>query len=187
MLSRSTRLFATATAVATFLLLLVGGLVNPTGSSLACPDWPLCHGSAFPQMVGGVFFEHSHRLVATGVGLMTVILGVLLWRDGRRGLALGAVAMVVLQGVLGGLTVIFKLPPEISLSHLALSMTFFAFLIYLATGAGERPRPLELSPLRARLVVVAAISIWVQIILGGLVRHTKSALACATEIPLCLG
>jgi heme A synthase len=63
-----TRPFAIATAVATFLLLLIGGLVNPTGSSLACPDWPLCHGSAFPEMTGGVFFEHSHRLAATTVG-----------------------------------------------------------------------------------------------------------------------
>src|SRR5262245_13322574 len=78
------RRLAVATAVATFLLLLVGGLVNPTGSSLACPDWPLCYGSPFPPMVGGIFYEHSHRLFATGVGILTVVLAVLLWRGGRR-------------------------------------------------------------------------------------------------------
>src|SRR5947208_12682052 len=82
-MSRSTRRFAAATAVATFLLLLVGGLVNPTGSSLACPDWPLCYGSPFPPMVGGILYEHSHRLLATGVGLLTVVLAVLLFRDGK--------------------------------------------------------------------------------------------------------
>ena len=65
------RRFALAAANATFLLILVGGLVNPTGSSLACPDWPLCHGSAFPPMVGGILYEHSHRLAATTVGLTT--------------------------------------------------------------------------------------------------------------------
>src|SRR5688572_23167410 len=127
------RLFSAATAAATFLLLLVGGLVNPTGSSLACPDWPLCYGSAFPEMTGGILYEHSHRLVATFVGLMTVILGVLLFRARRhdRGyvpLALLVVAMVVVQGVLGGLTVLLKLPPQISTAHLALSMAFFVTL-----------------------------------------------------------
>src|SRR5688572_22612356 len=127
------RLFSAATAAATFLLLLVGGLVNPTGSSLACPDWPLCHGSAFPEMTGGILYEHSHRLVASAVGLMTVILAVLAWRERRHDrvmarLGILAVLMVCLQGVLGGLTVIYKLPPEISIAHLALSMFFFTFL-----------------------------------------------------------
>jgi len=181
------RRFAAATAAATFVLLLVGGLVNPTGSSLACPDWPLCHGTAFPAMTGGVLFEHSHRLVATGVGLLTVILAVLLWRDGRRGLGLVALGMVVAQGVLGGLTVLLKLPPEISLAHLALSMAFFTFLLYLAAGAERRAQPRIVSRGAYRLVLIAGVAIYLQILLGGLVRHTHSAYACVTEIPLCFG
>ncbi len=183
----TTRRFAFATAVATFVLLLVGGLVNPTGSSLACPDWPLCHGSAFPEMTGGVLYEHTHRLVATGVGVMTLVLGALLWRDGRRGLGVGIVAMVVLQGVLGGLTVIYKLPMPITMSHLGLSMIFFVTLLYIAAGGPARERTLELSPGKTRLAVVAAGAIWLQIVLGGIVRHSGSAMACADEIPLCFG
>ena len=184
---RSTKIFAAATAAATFVLLLVGGLVNPTGSSLACPDWPLCHGSAFPEMKGGVLYEHSHRLVATGVGLMTVILGALLLRDRRRGLALAAVGLVVLQGVLGGITVLLKLPAVVSIAHLGLSMAFFSFLIYLATGASERARPIEAPRGAATLVGLAALAVWVQIVLGGVMRHSGSAFACAAEIPFCAG
>lgn len=186
-MSRTTTRFALATAVATFVLLLVGGLVNPTGSSLACPDWPLCHGSAFPEMKGGVLYEHSHRLVASGVGLMTVVLGVLLWRDRKRALAAVVVAMVVTQGVLGGLTVLLKLPPQISIAHLGLSMAFFVFLIYLATGAGERARPIAASKGAHLLAIVAAVAVWGQIVLGGVVRHSGSAMACADELPLCYG
>src|SRR5215813_14491924 len=110
MTARSQRL-ALAAAVATFVLLLVGGLVNPTGSSLACPDWPLCYGSPFPPMVGGILYEHSHRLAGTGVGILTIVLAVVLWKEGRGRLGLVAVGMVLLQGTLGGLTVLLKLPP----------------------------------------------------------------------------
>jgi heme A synthase len=186
-MKRTTRSFALATAVATFVLLLVGGLVNPTGSSLACPDWPLCYGSAFPEMTGGILYEHSHRLVATGVGLMTVVLGVLLWRDRRRALGVLAIALVVIQGVLGGVTVLLKLPTAVSLAHLGLSMAFFVYLLYLAAGAGERARPIEAPRGTFALVAGAAIAVWVQIVLGGVVRHTSSAMACADEIPWCFG
>jgi heme A synthase len=186
--------FAIATAVATFVLLLVGGLVNPTGSSLACPDWPLCYGSAFPEMTGGILYEHSHRLVATFVGLMTVILGVLLIRARKQDaayvkLAALVVIMVVVQGVLGGLTVLLRLPPQISTAHLALSMAFFVTLIYVAVRArrieGAKPAPLA-APAR-RLMTAAALAVYAQIVLGGVVRHSGSAMACANDIPFCLG
>jgi heme A synthase len=174
--------FAAATAVATFFLLLVGGLVNPTGSSLACPDWPLCYGSPFPPMVGGILYEHSHRLFATGVGVLTVILTVFLWRAGQRGKALLAISVIVLQGVLGGLTVLLKLPAPVSMAHLALSMAFFVYLIALA-----RP-PATLVPASThRGLVLAAALVYAQIVLGAVVRHTHSALACTTELPLCFG
>ncbi|MCL4236184.1 MAG: COX15/CtaA family protein, partial [Deltaproteobacteria bacterium] len=75
--------YAIALVAVTFVLLLVGGTVNPTGSSLACPDWPLCYGQVFPKMEGGVLFEHTHRLVATLVGLMTIGLAVAIARARR--------------------------------------------------------------------------------------------------------
>src|ERR1041385_605918 len=118
---------ALATALATFVLLIVGSLVHGTGSSLACPDWPLCYGTLFPKMENGVEFEHTHRLVAAAVGFMTVALaGMMRKRPGVRLLGIGAVLLVVFQGVLGGITVMYKLPRAISIAHLATSMCFFS-------------------------------------------------------------
>src|SRR5262249_54491837 len=138
----------------------------------------------FPKMVGGVLFEHSHRLVATTVGVMTVILAVLLWRERRRTLGLAAVGMIVAQGVLGGLTVLLKLPPQISIAHLALSMAFFCFILRVASAGAPR---LRVSRAVQRLLYVGAAAVYLQIVLGAVVRHTHSALACANDVPLCLG
>ena len=106
-----------ATAIVTFVLIFVGGLVTSTGSALAVPDWPLSFGKFFPKMEGGVLYEHGHRMVATVVGIMTVVLAVLLWRIERRSWVrlLGGVALlaVIVQGVLGGLTVLLLLPTPI--------------------------------------------------------------------------
>src|SRR6185295_15319185 len=103
--------FAVATAVATFLLILIGGLVHGTGSSLACPDWPTCYGSFFPKMEGGVLVEHSHRLAAGTVAILTVLLAAVVsaGRSARlrrlRRHAWLSVALVLVQAVLGGITV----------------------------------------------------------------------------------
>src|SRR5512136_2296859 len=98
---------AFAAAASTFLLLVVGGLVHATGSSLACPDWPLCYGQFFPAMEGGVLFEHGHRLVALAVSVLTVALAVTVWRRRREAAvrtgALLAVGLVLFQASLGAL------------------------------------------------------------------------------------
>lgn len=184
---------ALTTAIATFFLLIVGGIVHGTGSSLACPDWPLCFDQVFPEMTGGVFYEHSHRLIAAGVGALTVTLAVLLWRGRRRAerplhrLGLVAVAVVVVQGVLGGLTVIYRLPTAVSTAHLGVSMIFFAMLIYLAIRSrpGTPVVPVA-APLR-RWVGITGVAVYLQIVLGGLVRHTGGGMACLDELPLCQG
>lgn len=183
------RRFAIATAAVTWLLLVVGGMVNPTGSSLACPDWPTCYGSLMPEMKGGILYEHSHRLLATLVGVMTLVLAFLVARAfpadrGVKALGLAAVGMVVLQGVLGGITVIYKLPTLVSTAHLALSMIFFGFLIYLAfrlrTGGMERVAD-------RRWIVIAGTAVYLQILLGGLVRHTEAGRACGVDWMTCAG
>jgi heme A synthase len=186
--------FAVATAVATYALLIVGGLVHGTGSSLACPDWPLCHGSFFPRMEHGVEFEHTHRLVALAVGTCTLVLSVLLLRDARyralRPPAIAAPIMVLGQAVLGGLTVLLKLPLLITLSHLTLSMCFFSVTVILAIRTRQPSSPGGPArgggwDLRAS-VGATAIAVLGQILLGGLVRHSMSGLACTT-FPFCFG
>jgi heme A synthase len=182
--------FAIATAVATFVLLIVGSLVHGTGSSLACPDWPLCYGSFFPKMENGVQFEHSHRLVATGVGMMTVALTVLLFRQKERRFAklgIAATILVIFQGVLGGITVIYLLPRAISIAHLATSMCFFSLMIVIAIRTNPRPPevPRRLAVER-RWLAVAWATLLGQIVLGGMVRHTASGLACL-DVPFCNG
>jgi heme A synthase len=184
---------AVGAACATWVLLLVGCLVHGTGSSLACPDWPLCFGSAFPKMENGVQYEHTHRLVATAVGLLTIALAVVLHR--RRAedptvavMGYVAVGLVCFQGLLGGITVLLRLPILVTLMHLGTSMAFFCLTTVIALRVRD-PRateaPSELAALRPWVGVVV-LATFAQIVLGGAVRHTASGLACF-GIPLCNG
>jgi heme A synthase len=184
--------FALATATATFALLVIGGLVHPTGSSLACPDWPLCGGQVFPSMTGGVLYEHGHRLAALSVAALTVILAVLVFQSRKeaqlRALAAMAVGLVLLQAALGAITVLFKLPLLVSAGHLATSMTFFSLVIYLA----HRLRPTPSGPAAPaapgrKLAGLAATAVYAQLVLGAFVRHTGAGLACNVDLPLCDG
>ena len=189
---------AIATAVATYLLILIGGLVHGTGSSLACPDWPTCYGTMMPVMQGGVAVEHSHRLAAGTVVILTLVLAALVTASKKpehrhlRRPAWLAVGLVFTQALLGGITVLLRLPTLVSTLHTATSLLFFSTTLYLAV----RSRPARATPMpagdpkRAALAVnfalVTAVAVYFQMVLGGLVRHSGAALACL-DIPLCRG
>jgi len=181
---------AVATAAATVFLLLVGAIVTSKGVGLAVPDWPTTFGHnmfLFPwaRMVGGVFYEHSHRLVASGVGLLTVLLAIALWlQDPRRWLRwLGtlALALVVVQGVIGGLRVVF-IEQWFAVVHAALAQAFFGLIVAIALFTSKRWHEItgRLSSADAgsvqRLCVLTTVLIYAQAILGALVRHTGAAI-----------
>jgi cytochrome c oxidase assembly protein subunit 15 len=187
--------FAKLAAGATFLLLVIGGTVNPTGSSLACPEPTLvCHGQLFPPMVGGVLYEHGHRLAAMTVGFLQIALTILLLRrTALKGLAWLLLGLVIVQGALGAITVQYKLPWFVSTAHLLLGMSYFAALIYTAFRTRPAPSALELDRhenLRVELgsartwIVVACAAVFIQLLLGALVRHHGAAMVCL-GMPTC--
>ena len=176
-------LLTTTTALATLLLIFVGSLVTSTGSGLAVPDWPLSYGMLFPPMVGGILYEHGHRMAAAAVGLLVVVQAlVITWREPRRWvrvLAWVAVGAIVAQGVLGGLTVLFLLPTPISMTHAVLAQTLFLVLILIAHAqSGDwRRRLQERTDIAWRPIAVLMGIVYLQLLLGALMRHTESGLA----------
>ncbi len=184
--------FAVLTACATLLLIVAGGLVTSTESGLSVPDWPLSYGKLMPPMVGGIFYEHGHRMVATTVGLLTVVLAIWLARREPRAwvrrLGYAAVAAVVAQGVLGGLTVIFLLPTAISVAHACLAQTFLCLVVALAVVTSPRwrgGRLAESSPV-SRIGAAAVAAVFLQLLIGAVMRHDKAGLAIP-DFPLSFG
>jgi cytochrome c oxidase assembly protein subunit 15 len=167
-----------------FLLIIVGGLVTSNNAGLSVPDWPTTFGSIYkmPRMIGGVKFEHGHRMVAEFVGLLTIIVAFWTWRvDNRRwmrGLTLGAVAGVVFQGILGGLTVLNFLPPAISTAHAAVGQTMFCALTAIAVFTSrswmqepsEKIAPRDARPLLRYCWMLIGV-LYLQLILGAAFRH----------------
>jgi cytochrome c oxidase assembly protein subunit 15 len=186
--------FAVLTAACTLLLIFIGGLVTSTGSGLAVPDWPLSYGMLMPPMVGGIFFEHGHRMAATFVGLLTTILAV--WTARReprasvRRLAWAALAIVVAQGILGGLTVKFLLPTPVSVAHACLAQTFFCIVIALAySTSSEFIGAAAPDEDRAGVGPAAALAtgvVFLQLALGAVMRHIGAGLAIP-DFPLAAG
>jgi len=190
--------FAKLVAVCTLLLIAAGGMVTSTGSGLSVPDWPTTYGQnmfTFPlsKWVGGIRYEHFHRLVASTVGFLTIILAVWTWRvEPRRWvrtLGWACLGAVVLQGLLGGLTVLLKLPPAVSIGHAGLAQIFFCLTVTMAlvTSHGWRANPAPvhdatLSWLTAGLTAL----VYTQILLGATMRHTNAGMAIPT-FPLAFG
>ena len=180
----------------TLLLLAAGAMVTSTGSSLAVPDWPLAYGELFPPMVGGILYEHGHRLVAATVGLLTLILaGWLAWAEERRWvkfLGLGAAVLVIVQGLLGGLTVIFLLPKPVSISHAITAQLFFLLTVVLfqVTGPAWNTWKGESGKGSAKGVriwgLLALTAIMIELLVGAMMRHNSAGLAIP-DWPLAYG
>jgi cytochrome c oxidase assembly protein subunit 15 len=221
------RRFAKFVAAATLFLIFAGAMVTSTGSGLAVPDWPLSYGMVFPPMVGGIFYEHGHRMIAATVGFLTVIQAIWLQlHEPKRFIRLlgwTSVGAVIAQGLLGGLTVVLLLPPAISIGHAALAEIFFslnvsiafftsAFFTSLASGNASSPAsssgaaaasaaegwaasqgaragargqaPLHLGATRHSTAIVGLV--YLQILLGALMRHLGAGLAIP-DFPLSFG
>jgi heme a synthase len=182
--NRGLHRLAVVLACWTFLLIIAGALVTSNDAGLSVPDWPTSFGSLYkiPKMVGGVKFEHTHRMIAQGAGLLTIILAIWTWRAEKRRwmriLGFAALGTVVAQGILGGITVLFYLPPAVSSAHAALAQTFFCIAVAMALFTGqkwveEQPR-VEFDQRRPSLFTLTLLSIfvlYVQLILGAMFRH----------------
>jgi len=142
--SAARRRFAALVAGFALLVIFAGAQVKSHQAGLAVPDWPLSYGQWMPPMVGNIFYEHGHRLVAATVGLLTLALA--LWtaraeaRRGVRRLAWACLAAVVAQGLLGGLTVLLLLPPSVSIAHAVLAQTYFGLVTWVAFAVSRTGR-----------------------------------------------
>jgi cytochrome c oxidase assembly protein subunit 15 len=184
--------FAWFTAVATLLLICSGGMVTSKGVGLAVPDWPTTFGYnmfLFPvsKWIGGIFFEHTHRLIASTVGFLTIILTIWLWlvedRHWVRILGLIALGGVILQGVLGGLRVTM-LKDEIGIFHACLAQAFLGLIVVIAlvttnswrslSGISFDPR--RFAPIKT-IAIATTVAIYVQLALGATMRHQHRDLA----------
>lgn len=183
-MNRGLNRFAILVACATFFLIIAGALVTSNDAGLATSDWPLSNGQFFPNMVGNLFWEHGHRIVATTVGMLTIALAVYIRVTEKREwvwkLGLFALIAVIAQGLLGAITVKYLLPLGVSTAHATLAQLFFCTTVSLAVFTSRswiEARPLNEEkgtvPLRY-LCTAALVTIFLQLILGATLRHSAT-------------
>ena len=192
--------FAWFTAAATVLLICSGGMVTSKNAGLAVPDWPTTFGYNmffFPvsKWIGGIFFEHTHRLIASVIGFLTIILAFWLWRSNAAGwiktLGWASLGAVVLQGILGGLRVTL-LKDQIGIFHACLAQAFLGTIVLIALALSSIWRRMAgnaaqfLSPSLAILAVFITGLIYAQLALGATMRHQHRDLAIM-DFPLAYG
>jgi cytochrome c oxidase assembly protein subunit 15 len=183
-MSRGVHRFAVLVACATFFLILAGASVTSHDAGLATSDWPLSNGQVFPKMVGNLFWEHGHRMVATGVGMLTIVLAVYLQLSERRTwvkrLGWIALAGVIVQGLLGGLTVKMNLPLAVSTAHATLAQLFFLITVSLAVFTSRSwmtpaSSVADGEGVSIRALCIAALAvILTQLVLGATLRHSAT-------------
>ena len=180
--------FAVLCAAATFILIFVGGLVTSTGSALAVPDWPLAYGRLIPKLVGGVRFEYGHRVVAGVVVMLTIVLAIWIAMVERRSwvrkTAFAAAGLIVLQAILGGITVLYLLPLPIAVAHAGTAQALFCLMVAMALftnpkfGAGPRLSADDrTSAAPSVLATTTTAIIYIQILIGAVMRHLGAGLA----------
>lgn len=181
-MSKGLNRFAILVACATFFLIIAGALVTSNDAGLATPDWPLSGGLFLPKMVGNLFYEHGHRMIATTVGVLMIVLCIYVRLKEKRvwiwRLALFALIGVCAQGILGGLTVNLMLPQSVSTAHATLAQLFFCATVSLAVFTSRswteaRVLREEKGTLPLRYLCTAALAtIFLQLILGATLRHS---------------
>lgn len=207
--------YSALVAVSTAVLIFAGGMVTSNAAGLSVPDWPTTYGwfmFSFPvdKWVGGIFYEHTHRLIASTVGMLIVILAIWLWRAERRrwvrNLGYIALAAVVTQGILGGITVLWYLPDPISIAHASLAEIVFCLTVSIALVESPGWKRAYVAPPAARhgrqshgaaaatpndrvlqtLAIASVAMIYLQILMGATMRHTNAGLAIP-DFPLAFG
>ena len=196
------RNLALLTALATFALVVLGGVVRVTGSGLGCPDWPLCHGGIFPPLQTEAIVEYSHRLVASVlVGPMVFALCAATWIFHRQnGWLLVPASLALLltlgQAILGGVTVVNELPAGAVAAHLALGEALLGCTVFILVTAYAGPPSFgSTASIAARrggggafpkLAIAAALAVYGILLTGSYVTVSNATWAC-TDWPLCQG
>jgi cytochrome c oxidase assembly protein subunit 15 len=195
---------AQLTVAATLLLIFMGGLVTSHGAGMSVPDWPNSYGYnmfTFPpsKWIGGIFYEHTHRLMGTVVGMLSIALVVLAWKYEQRRwvrwLTVGVLGAVIFQGVLGGLRVVL-VELKLAVVHACFAQAFLclAALVAVVTSRwwinapDSRGTSPSIAPGRRLLALAGAcaLAIYLQLVAGAMMRHYEAGLAIPT-FPLTFG